>query len=430
MSDFFAYLPIEPGTRDFIRMIESDLDKDLMFKTIAKMRIGGLDEDRLNELFSILNNIEEEVRRNKEENLILNLILGEQNEGFFRGARLLRLTDLLDEIGIQKITSPEWARIHRAVRRKLEQEEPAECWFPNCTSNPRSIIASHSLQRGKWLTYIQDQTNQQVWSLPMYKKSSQNEIDVQSTFLGFCDLHDRSTFLPIEKPIHCWTAEEYFLFAYRAFVHTGHMLRKYEKIQKIKKDFKREVTLNKKLFDTALTSRNYSKIITHELRLGRYCPVAATGAFPLYFDFLANEIPQDKNRLSKIFLSVLPDLPNKDTIILISYFQEDKTKYNDLVHQMILRGRVEQDISTLVVGLMDNVFFNPIYYLQIIENQTKNCFRLIENMPQDYMLFASNEVQLDVDPNYLFNPPAKVNIFATIFSLRALSPPACFESAG
>ena len=416
MVDFFSYMPMEPGTRDFIRMIESDVDRDLMFKTIAKMRIGGLNEDRLRKVYSVISDVDEEVRSNKEDNLMLNLLIGGsgREDGFFRKVKLLRLTELLDELKIIKITSPEWARIHREVLRKLERDEPAMCWFPGCTSHPSSIIASHSLQRGKWLSYIQDPNNHQVWSLPMYKKSSQNEIGVQSTFLGFCGPHDLATFLPIEQSTYGCSAQEYFLYAYRAFVHSSHMLRKYEKIQNIKKDFSREATLNKNLFDVALTRKDYSKIITHELRLGRYCPIAATGAFHLYFDFFAQEILHDDNRLAKLFLSVLPDLPNKDTIILISYFQEDKFKYQDLINQMMIRGRVEQDLSTLIVGLMDNVFFNPTYYLQVIERQSENCFELIENMPQDYMLFGSDDIQLLVDENYIAYPAVDVNIFPFI----------------
>jgi SEC-C motif len=103
---------------------------------------------------------------------------------------------------------------HRAARR---------CMHPQASRGAcNHIIDAHTIQRSRVLSALVDDTNH-VLTLSL-RNRDENDLPVlsptgwreASTFTGFCQTHDSTTFAPLEKEE--WTAsrEQCFLLAYRA----------------------------------------------------------------------------------------------------------------------------------------------------------------------------------------------------------------------
>ena len=85
------------------------------------------------------------------------------------------------------------------------------------------IIAAHTIQRQGALAKLVDKSGHY---LTFYQQPANKLLEPQrrgwreaSTFAGFCDRHDSSTFAPLEKYPFTGTAEQCFLLAYRAECH-------------------------------------------------------------------------------------------------------------------------------------------------------------------------------------------------------------------
>jgi hypothetical protein len=194
-----------------------------------------------------------------------------------------------------------------------------------------------------------------------------------SIFWGFCNTHD-AIFRPIETVQYTKTDEQNFLFAYRGFVVAMHKKLEVSIIVNYGEQSDNDMQKNKKLFDQAILTSDYSCIETAVIELPAFYPVASSTCFYLDFDFEANPIPHSDERMEYIFVTLLPST-NK-TYFLLSYFKQDAHLYGNLGSQLIARNNLKSDISVLLIGHTENIFFNPTYYRTFLEKQEAAIERL------------------------------------------------------
>jgi hypothetical protein len=432
--DFFdSVSPFLPqNIRMFLRILYSGLDNKRFFKAIAERHIGGLNRDNINLFFERLDCVEQEAK-NVASGIFLDKefmikILGinpdesdlalireiqdngdRHNRQALESSKFVRFSMVLEEFGLKEITENEWCRIWNYVINKLDLEETKSCWHPDSGETCNKIIAAHSIQEAKWLKFIAN-SKSEVEPLPMFKtRRDKNTINYKSVFYGLCGKHDKM-FNPIEISDYCRTEEQHFLYAYRAFLYSSHRLLKYRHLYSSGVQFEKDILNNKALLDEALLNKNYGFITTDIITLPYY-PIVGTGAFSLYLNFLGKEIKHSKDRNGKIFLTILPDKNSCTTIILISYFEMDKPLYSSIVRQMNSRRIQKLDLSRLIIGHLDNVYFNPDYYRQFISKQESTMFDYLEEVQFDYRPFGSDEVMVLTQPDYLKSSRHDLNLF-------------------
>lgn len=110
--------------------------------------------------------------------------------------------------------------IRKEIRKALAHRY---CMHPLQSPNTcsRQIIAAHSVSRSSNLNVIAE--NGHVMQFMISHQSDKSWATAErigvhnaSTFTGFCQTHDSSTFAAIDQPIASMTDEHIFLTAYRA----------------------------------------------------------------------------------------------------------------------------------------------------------------------------------------------------------------------
>ena len=325
--------------------------------------------------------------------------------------KLFFINHNLSQFDLLPIAENEMGLVFEKISKKLDNDFRM-CWHPEasstkCTVDVNSkikISSAHSIQRGKILKRLSE--NNEVRQFRLYKaeRDLSKPIKRASTFWGFCDFHDK-IFNPIEHNDYRGTNEQNFLFAYRAFVNSSHIKLKFSKYYEFGEQSQSDIFCVKKVFDIAILEKKYSKICTDTLVLDYEYPLAVSSMSDLDFDYLGNIIKHSENRLEQFYLTLFPH--NGKTYILFSYFDEDSNCYGEIINQIKSRNKVESDLSVLIAGHCENVFFKPSYYLEYIRNQEEPISKLVVQTQTDFVRFDSygrKIIPISMTPkNYLEN---------------------------
>lgn len=298
------------------------------------------------------------------------------------------------------------------MKRGIERSKI--CWHPNASkstckvdkSGEIIVSAAHSLQNNGVLSRISE--NGHVMSYTFDKSEFEGKQigkNQASIFWGFCNIHD-SIFSPIETKPFQGTDEQNFLFAYRGFVVSSHKKKEVSSWMNFGEQSDKDIVENKKIFDQAILTNDYSFIETEIFELSFFYPIAASSSFYLDFDFEGNPIPHSEERMEDIFITLFPTEDNK-TYFLLSYFKEDRHLYKDLGEQLRKRNNLKSDITMLIAAHVENVYFNPIYYKTFIEEHEDTLLKLSYETQMDFARIDENNNIVENDSlttnNYLRN---------------------------
>lgn len=167
-----------------------------------------------------------------------------------------------------------------------------------------------------------------------------------------------------------------------------------------------DIAENKKIFDNAILTNDYSVIETEIFELPAFYPITVSSSFYLDFDFEGNPIPHSEGRMEDIYVTLFPT--NNKTYFLLSYFTLDKHLYGYLGDQLRKRNNLKSDITMLIAAHAENVYFNPTYYTTFIEKHEKNLEQIMFHSQMGYATIDENsQIQVDFSftpSNYLNNP--------------------------
>lgn len=344
-----------------------------IFEVMRDFRKGGLNPAKYDEFIEMIKNLPN---------------INNRKPADYRG---------FDKFNLKDITQEEHQTIMREVmRRGIESSKI--CWHPNASETTCKIdkdgkiivSAAHSLQNNGILSLIAE--NGHVTSYA-FDKSEFEGVQMgknhASIFWGFCNIHD-AIFRPVEVEEYKKTDEQNFLFAYRGFVVASHKKIEVSSWMNFGQQSDNDLIENKKIFDQAILSNEFSIIDTEIFELPFFYPVAASSSFYLDFDFEANPIRHSENRMEDIFITLLPTNNNK-TYFLLSYFKEDRPLYGNLGKQLRKRNNLKSDITMLIAAHVENVYFNPIYYKTFIEQHEDILLKLFQETQLDHATVDEND---------------------------------------
>jgi hypothetical protein len=375
---------------NFLRQLENPrMNYEMFFEVFRDFRKGGLSPENYDEFILTCKSLPPISKRTKGDYAVF------------------------DKFNLADITEEEFPSIMRElIRRGIEKSK--FCWHPEADTSSCSVdnngkiivSAAHSIQNNGVLSKIVE--NGHVMGYAMEK----GEIDGKelgknhaSIFWGFCNKHD-AIFRPIEVNPYARTAEQNFLFAYRGFVVSSHKKIEVSTWTDFGEQSDNDIKENKKIFDDAILTKNYSVIETEVFELPAFYPIAVSSAFYLDYDFEGKEIPHSDQRMEDIFITLYP-VDNK-THFLLSYFTIDKHLYGNLGNQLRNRNNLKSDITMLIAGHTENVYFNPIYYQTFIEKHEETIRLILFHTQMDHATIDdANKINVNFSftpRNYLDNP--------------------------
>ena len=381
---------------NFLRQLQNPrMNYEFFFEVFRDFRKGGLNPDNFNDFITCCKSLPPITKRTPSD------------------------YSIFDKFNLTDITEEEFPVIMREVfRRGIEKSK--FCWHPeasaarcNIDNNGQIIVsAAHSIQNNGVLSKIVE--NGHVMGYAMEK----GEFDGKelgknhaSIFWGFCNKHD-AIFRPIEVQPYIQTLEQNFLFAYRGFVVSSHKKIEVSTWMNFGEQSDNDINENKKIFDSAILINDYSVVETEVFELSAFYPIAASSAFYLDYDFEGKEIPHSEERMEDIFVTLYP-VDNK-TYFLLSYFSKDKHLYGDLGNQLRKRNNLKSDITMLIGGHTENVYFHPLYYKTFIEQYEKILKLILFHTQMDH---ATLDDENNINVNFSFTPsnyldnPYGINFF-------------------
>ncbi|WP_236979856.1 hypothetical protein [Membranihabitans maritimus] len=272
------------------------------------------------------------------------------------------------------------------------------------------IIQAHSLQRNGVLSLVESDVNgnqkvlcfknptvngfgQYIGLTPIGKKNA-------STFFGFCSVHDKGVFQPIEdQEIDISSDEHCFLLIYRGAAKEYHQ--KIEELKGFKENDRfnspgmefeqtsrvigtetaiREAEDVKKILNEILKNRDFSKL-DYLTQTMNYCiPIACSATLtPKHYlsDELFNHSEDHNDKYEPIFLTVIPR-ENK-THILYSCLPEHKKAQKFIDELKALNEQTFQAVtSSLLIGNVHNTFLSPQLFGNLTEEEQTTIVEAIE----------------------------------------------------
>jgi len=314
---------------------------------------------------------------------------------------------------LQNLTIDDEAAVARWIRNKaIDIEE--RCWHPEAgpttcamKKGRPDIINAHSLQNAKVINLIADDGNV-VW---MNKATGEVDGTVigrskASTFRGMCKTHD-AVFNPIEVQEYMGTAEQHFLFAYRAYLYSMHVKREMRHQRDFGPEWESDEDQTKAIFDGALLAKQWDIIETQTFKLPRIYPLAATGKFSLERDLLENRLSLGHERRESVYVTLLPR--ESEALFLFSYLEQDHALYRPIGEQMQARCTLTRDISAMLACHVENMYFNPTYFERFIRPQANRIKAAKEDVNGNGLTLygGPDQIPLEVSwtrPDYLLNP--------------------------
>jgi hypothetical protein len=326
-----------------------------------------------------------------------------------------------DSFNLSDITQDDYTAVIKEVKKRGIKASKI-CWHPeasitkcNVDANGEIIIsAAHSIQENGVLSQIAES------DFVMSYKFKKGEIggeeirkNIASIFWGFCNTHD-SIFRPIENTPYINSPEQNFLFAYRSLVIVCHKKKEASNFMNYGDQSDVDIEENKKIFDNAILSNDFSIIESVVFELSFFYPIAVSSAFYLDYDFEKNPIKHSESRMENIFITLLPRQKENKTYFILSYFKQDEHLYGKLGTQLRKRNNLKSDITMLIGAHTDNVFFNPVYYKIFIEKLEDVLHALMYQTQMDHgTIGMDNKINIDysLTPDDYLNNPNKISFF-------------------
>lgn len=318
---------------------------------------------------------------------------------------------VFDKFNLTDISQEEFAVILKEVQKRGIANSKI-CWHPEASSTTCKVdehgkiivSAAHSIQNNGVLSKVAD--NGYVMSYALDKgefDGVEGHKNHASIFWGFCNTHD-AIFSPIETRPYTGTDEQHFLFAYRGFVVAAHKKIEVSNWIEFGEQADNDLAEDKKIFDAAILSQDYSIVKTEVFELNAFYPIAVSSSFYLDFDFEGNPIPHSEDRMENIFVTLLP--ADNKTYFLLSYFEQDEKLYGNLGNQLRKRDNLKSDITMLIAAHTENVHFNPTYYKTFIKKHEKNLEKIFIQSQMDHATIDEDD---NVNVNFSFTPSDYLN---------------------
>lgn len=265
----------------------------------------------------------------------------------------------------------------------------------NCS---RQIVAAHSVSRSGNLNAIAE--NGHVMQFMISHQSNNPRATAEligvknaSTFTGFCQTHDSSTFAAIDQPIVSMTDEHIFLTAYRATCrelfhktavneeNIAKMVRQFDKgqtwaEQKSVQNFNRireiglaagcrDLRQAKALYDEALLQKNYANISYYLVTMDHASPIVCTIGFLPEIDFHGNRLQALDNmraHVDHITCSILTT--TSGTAIIFAWLNEKNGACSALINSIdrLKPHQLPNAIVRLVFEHGSNVYFSQSWW--------------------------------------------------------------------
>jgi hypothetical protein len=271
-----------------------------------------------------------------------------------------------------------------------------QCWHPlaspqTCSTNQAGeivISAAHSLQNNGVLNKIAENGEVVTYRLKNWELEKRVfHKNNASIFYGFCNTHD-AIFDPIEKIPYEKSLKQNFLFAYRAFCIAAHKKIEGSLLMNFEERSDTDLEENRKIFNQAILTGDFDCIETEVIELPALYPFAVSSAFYLDFDFSGNELLHSRERMEFVYITLLP-VENK-TYFLFSWLKKDSSLYSTVATQLQARNNLFSDISVLIAGHCENLYFNPIYFKTFIEQYADVIPKLMYETQMDAGLIGDN----------------------------------------
>lgn len=381
---------------NYLNFLENpQINYEQFFEVLRDFRKGGLNPTIYNEFLSTFKQLPSITSRHSTDYMVFNKF---------------NLTDISTEDFLVVIMEMQ--------KRGIDSSKI--CWHPNASnatceldsSGNIRVSAAHSIQNNGVLSNIADKGH--VTAFGLDKDGLGGKYlgkNCASIFWGFCNKHD-AIFKPIEIKPYTGTDEQHFLFAYRGFVLAAHKKIEDSKMINFGDQSNNDIAENKKIFDVAILSEDYSIIETEVFELPASYPIAVSSSFYLDFDFEGNSISHSEERIEAVFVTLLPT--DNRTFFLLSYFQKDKALYGNLGNQLRTRNNLKSDISILFAAHVKNMYFNPIYYKTFIEKyETILPFIIFQAQSDSGIIGESGqpEVVHSFTPSDYLNNPYDISFF-------------------
>lgn len=274
----------------------------------------------------------------------------------------------------------------------IQQNKPklSLCIHEDCNCKGK-IIKSHSIQNKKIISklsvdnhvYMVDFSENSGIAGNDFKKIGRNDA---TTSKSFCSYHDNEIFKPIEHFDYCYTEEQNFLYAYRAFskhyfditeqlniqrlmfktlpnkyMHTPTMIT-YLKGLNIEQQKLEEL---KDMFNHALDAQEFFMLKTYVINFDYEIKFATSYMAPLSYDLAGNQISNLyslEDDMKYIFVSMFPE--NLKTYILISWLSKDNEYIEKFINELESlknnRDELINVLNNLLVSQTDNFVISPI----------------------------------------------------------------------
>lgn len=402
----------------FVKIILSRINKELVFRVMKDFRIGGLNPGNYDKFMDRIKRLPNLLKKYDSPSPQINDFLASFVPDAAFKRKLFLIKHIFSDFNLKDVSESESGRIWKRVEKSI-YEKAQFCWHPNaslknCTKDESGnikISSAHSIQRNKILKNISENNEVKQFKLNCFDNNFDIPIKFASTFYGFCDIHDK-IFNPIEKKDYVDDIEQNFLFAYRAFVHSSHIKRIFYEFYDYGFQTLKDINNNKKIFNDSIINKDYYRIVTDLIVLDYEYPIAVVSKSDLDFDFNGKKILHSDTRLEAFFLTVFPQ--NGKTYVLFSYFKDDSDLYSDIINQIEKRKNIESDLSVLISGHCENVFFKPSYYQKYIEHQEKIIDKLIKQTQFDFVQIDGYGKEMEPNsqtPNNYLNNEYDIQLF-------------------
>ncbi len=313
-------------------------------------------------------------------------------------------------------------KITKMVYSQLAQKNNFLCLYPNCKNKP---IRSHSIQKAL-LKDIVDNTNH-LTKISIEAEFKINgkikavvehpSINEASTFEGYCNTHDTLIFLPIEQgTIDSKNDEHNFLLLYRSVVREYFQSRKAYFLMRdiiitLTKDMAEENVMGpflliqlylqfceyfriekmKETLDTCYTQKIYNYPFTYKhICINKQYPVFVNTFFVVQGIKNGKVYRKDITKDLPLYCSLTMIPNNGKTDIYYAVLAEQETELQPLFEQLKETNSeiLEENISDIILRNSDNFFISTEYWNSIPENNRNEIldFYLRTTSNREYML--------------------------------------------
>lgn len=272
------------------------------------------------------------------------------------------------------------------IARFLKECEIKHCLYPKKEKCSNNIVKAHSIQNNRILCRLDNDGHIYMIKRAAFNSEAKSSFKLvgrrkATTFTGFCALHDKKIFQPIEDTEYIGSAEQDFLFSYRILSFEYHT--KLQALRGLASTFGRERQLlnishnsaalkghllgtkclfsHQSVFDNALVSKDYSSIEMVKFELDESIKFAVSSGFFLEYDLNGNIVNRLGSENMKLLMMTIFPQDNKSYIIF-SWLKEHSSVYNKFKEQLCSLDvdELKQCLNNLIPLYCENAVYNPV----------------------------------------------------------------------